>query len=375
MRNSIILLAAAAIALVAANPAPTTRYKAPKCTNGKSRCGSSCFDLSSDAAHCGSCNNSCGTGTTCKRGKCQCPPGLGMCHRGGGCVSLTTKDNCGRCGNRCGKGYVCGGSSCVKFKDSQSINFENYADGTPNGQHGWTSKGSAGIDQFHYDHLITSHANNVPAGFGMKSLRISDDVTSGEFDGQTYSEPLTDSVGESDSTAAGFPVNKRFTHFVLDFDVAAVYQPDPADIDPAIFGTTISMSPDRGDGSRMSYLKFTDNSDGIGIEFIDYQQFLVNFEATDFPLLDRTKPHHIKMTIQIKEGPGNDVVCVYIDGELFHTGTTWEDFYRYDPEQHAEQSTRLIKCVGWFSRGNDGETNPAHKGYGFYFDNLVYGAY
>jgi len=380
MRNSIILLAAAAIALVAAEPVPNTRYKSqPKCHYGKSRCGSSCFDLSSNAKHCGSCNHHCGTGSTCKRGRCQCAKGFAQCHRGGGCVGLSTNDNCGRCGNSCATGAVCNGSSCVRFQDSKSIDFEppTYHTGSINGQDGWSDFGAATTSSpGGYDQAVDGPAP-FP-GFGTQSFRISDAIVSGSFGDQAMSPLLTDSVGETEATAGTTTVNTRYRHFQLEFDVAAVYQSSTPEADK--FGTFINMSPDRGDGSRMSALQFIDKAEGIAVEFVDYQDKLGELAYFHVPLLDRTKSHHFKLTMYMKDGRNNDIVCLYIDGAKVHAGTSWEDFYRDDPEQASEPHPRLIKNVGFYSRRNGTDTppyppHPDHAGLGFWFDNLVYGAY
>jgi hypothetical protein len=45
--------------------------------------------------------------------------------------------------------------------------------------------------------------------------------------------------------------------------------------------------------------------------------------------------------MDVIDGPSNDVVKVYIDGALVHTGTSWENYYRYDSEASAEQSPRI----------------------------------
>jgi hypothetical protein len=43
------------------------------CDPGKAACGGICLDLSSDAAHCGDCDNACQAGDTCVAGQCACP--------------------------------------------------------------------------------------------------------------------------------------------------------------------------------------------------------------------------------------------------------------------------------------------------------------
>lgn len=54
---------------------------------------------------------------------------------------------------------------------------------------------------------------------------------------------------------------------------------------------------------------------------------------TDVATIDRTSAHTIKFVIDLVPGPANDVVTLYVDGSPVITGTTWEDYYLYDPEQ------------------------------------------
>src|SRR5205807_629012 len=113
-------------------------------------------------------------------------------------------------------------------------------------------------------------------------------------------------------------------------------------------GLHVSISPDRGDGSRMSYLRFEDGVSGIDVFFDDVQGTInpANFVETQVATgLDRTVPHTVKLTLDTIDGPSNDVVKVYIDGTLVETGTSWENYYRYDSEASAEQSPRIVKTV------------------------------
>jgi hypothetical protein len=125
----------------------------------------------------------------------------------------------------------------------------------------------------------------------------------------------------------------------------------------------------------MSYLRFDDSATGIDVTFYDVQQsgpcspsgcanFVAATVATGLP---RATPHTIKLTMDTLDGPGNDVVKVYIDGTLVKTGGSWEDYYRYDPEASAEQSPRIVKTV-LFRAG--GSSVPANLNNGFLIDNF-----
>lgn len=244
------------------------------------------------------------------------------------------------------------------FADSHSIDFEapTYVIGNINGQDGWSKTGP-------FDVEVESNTYGY-AAFDAQSLRISNAVTSGSFGDQTFAKPLADSVGEADATAGSFSEGTRETHFEMQFAIAST---KPSEQQTGLF---MSVSPDRGDGSRMSYLGFEDVAGGVKVIFYDVQGTSnpANFVLTDLGTHDRSIPHTIKLVMDVVDGPSNDVVKVYIDGALVHTGTSWENYYRYDSESSAEQSPRIVKTV-LFRVG--GASAPGTMGNGYLVDNLT----
>ena len=248
--------------------------------------------------------------------------------------------------------------------DSVSINFENppYTTGIINGQDGWTATGSAGSGCAVYDEGVATNTYGY-SSFGAQSFRLSDAVTSGCFGDQAFAKPLNDAVGEADSTNGSFSPGTLQRHFETQFDIAStmlVQQP----------GMHVSVSPDRGDGSRMSYLRFEDGANGIDVFFDDVQGTSnpANFVETQIASgLSRATAHTVKLTLDALNGPSNDVVKVWIDGALVHTGTSWENYYRYDSESSAEQSPRIVKTVLFRESGG---ANAADAGNGYLIDNL-----
>jgi hypothetical protein len=88
------------------------RKKMNKCIGGKKKCGKQCFDLQSDAGHCGNCNAPCAASEICADGACTCPTGRVAC--GDGCVDVQTDAaNCGACGNTCISAEICQSGACV----------------------------------------------------------------------------------------------------------------------------------------------------------------------------------------------------------------------------------------------------------------------
>ncbi len=240
--------------------------------------------------------------------------------------------------------------------DSNISDFESpeFNVGSVDGQDGWMSTGP-------FDQEVVVNTYGIGT-FGSQSLRVSNAVTKGSFGDQTFATPLNDAVGEADATAGSFSEGTRQTHFEMQFEIAST----DTDEQPGLF---LSVSPDRGDGSRMSYLGFADTSSGIAVTFYDVQGTSnpANFVPTALGELSRTIPHTIKLEMDVVDGPSNDVVNVYIDGALVHTGTSWENYYRYDSEASAEQSPRIVKTL--IIRAS-GPAAIATDGNGFLFDNV-----
>lgn len=232
------------------------------------------------------------------------------------------------------------------------ITFEppTYVTGNINGQNGWMKSGP-------YDVAVASVASFPAAagyGFGAQALRLSDAVTSGSFGDQTFSPALASPAGESPAQ----------THFDASFWIGTAL----ATLQP---GLHVSVSPDDGNGSRVSYLRFEDQADGVHVFFADVTNpgplpTVATFNETDIATLSRATAHSIRFSIDFKTGPANDVVRIYVDGALEITGTTWEDYYRYDPEQVGNANT--VPNVSKLLFRESGAANPANLGNGFLVD-------
>jgi hypothetical protein len=196
--------------------------------------------------------------------------------------------------------------------------------------------------------------------FGTQALRLSNSVTSGSFGDQTFSPGLSSPAGEGSAAA----------HFSARFMIGtalATYQP----------GLVTSVSPDNGSGGRMSYLRFEDQSDGVHVFFDDATDngpigTVANFNETDIATLSRATAHSIRFEINFKNGPGNDVVKIFIDGKKTITGTTWENYYRYDPEasgsgNQVPTTSKLLFREG----GSAADATPANLGNGFLVDGVT----
>jgi hypothetical protein len=235
------------------------------------------------------------------------------------------------------------------FADSSITDFDSFNLGSVNGQDGWSATGP-------YDQAVVDDAGN-------QALRISDAVSSGSFDDWVFAKPVVDGAGEADATAGTFDVGDRQTHFEASFDISTM----TPDVQP---GLHLMVSPDRGDGSRMSYLLFEDSYNGIDVTFVDTPGTTspAAFPATQIASdLDRSVPHSVKFVMDFVDGPSNDIVKIYIDDVLVHTGTSWENYYRFDTEAASEQSPRIVRTLIFQVRGY---SMAANEGKGFLIDDV-----
>ena len=235
-------------------------------------------------------------------------------------------------------------------------------------QDDWSSAGP-------YDHFVVPNTYGY-ASFGAQSLRISNAVTSGSFGDQTFSKRTINHAGETESNCDIWcvPGGTRQRHFEVEWDYAST---TPAAEQP---GLAVTASPDRGDGARMSFVRMRDTPAGLAVDFADVQGVnrvppacgISNFEETTVATgLNRAAPHTIKITMDLLEGPSNDVVRVYVDGSLRHTGTSWEDYFRFDCEAAAHLGKPPV--VNRVLYRTAGAAAPATLLHGFVIDNLSLG--
>jgi hypothetical protein len=180
-------------------------------------------------------------------------------------------------------------------------------------------------------------------------------VTTGAFGDQTFSPGVTNAARESGPR-----------YFDATFSIGAALATVQS-------GLHMSVSPDGGDGSRMSYLRFEDQSDGIHVFFVDVSDpgplgTVANFNETEIATLGRNSAHTIRFLVQFVPGPANHVAKIFIDGVLKKTGTTWEDYYRYDPEQAG--NSNVVPSVSKLLFGESGTANPGNAGNGFLVDGV-----
>jgi hypothetical protein len=123
----------------------------------------------------------------------------------------------------------------------------------------------------------------------------------------------------------------------------------------------------------MSYLRFEDHADGVHVFFDDAVDkgpvgTQATFRESDIATLSRDRSHLIQFSIDFKDGAANDTVKIYIDSKLVKTGTTWEDYYRYDPEQSPGNQ---VPTVDKLLFRESGAANPGDATQGFLIDRVT----
>ncbi|HTK39687.1 MAG TPA: Ig-like domain-containing protein [Patescibacteria group bacterium] len=217
-----------------------------------------------------------------------------------------------------------------------------FSNGSVNGQNGWKSTGG-------YDQEVVDNTYGY-AGLGCKTLRLSNGVARGSFGDQTYTPAAAARAGES-------AVND---HYEASFTFGSTMQTQQSNL-------AISVSPDDGSGNRMSYVGLSDAVSGTELTFFDTDSD-GNFVATSLGTFARDQAHTIKFVIDFVPGASNDVVKLYVDGVLAHTGTTWEQYYRESPEQAGNGN--VVPTVDRLALLARTTSVPTNMGNGYLFDNI-----
>jgi hypothetical protein len=213
--------------------------------------------------------------------------------------------------------------------DTVTTNFDGFTDGSVNNQDGWQAINTQ-VDQ---------GVVPVPGG---KALRVSNAATFGSFGDMPHSVPVTRPASENDANNV----------LINEFTVQAP--------DNYVPGLAVTASPDDGQGSRMSRVRFEDRgADGVHVLFAD-----ATFQDQDIATLDRSVPHKVKIETTFVKGDENDVVRVFIDGNLMVRGGSWENYYREFEERNPSASDRLLLRTA-------GVAAPLTRDNGFLFDDVT----
>ena len=224
--------------------------------------------------------------------------------------------------------------------------------GSVNGQGGWKSAVPGDIPSLPhgYDQAVVANSG-APAAFGAQSLRISNAYAPDpgtfppEYHFQTYSAPTIDAAGQDLAN----------TEYTAQFSFISVH---PNEQQP---GLQITVSPDNGEGGRMSYVGLLDTPAGIEVTFYDTNP-AGEWVPYNLGTLPRDVPHTIKIWMRLIPGPNNDLVRISIDGQdAGQCFTTWESSYG----ANVPTSDRLL-----FLSGNKHGDDLSLLGGGYLFDNV-----
>jgi hypothetical protein len=265
-------------------------------------------------------------------------------------------------------------ASATARADSLTIGFENppYTVGSIDGQDNWGGQNPPGIA---INAAIDQGVDATNPRTGTQDFRISSFFTSGSFGDQTFSPSLTDMAGEPGAIDGGFAggtLQPRFTSTI--WFASATGSPQ---------NSHVVISPDRGDGARMSWVQVSDvtTDPGLTVTFFDYRLpvgsevcappdgegkcFLSTVVATG---LSRAAYHKLDVEMEFYDGKATDVVRVTVDGTATHRGTSWEDYFlnNQDPPftGNPPPVDSLLFRVAGAAEGNAGE--------GFVFDDISY---
>jgi hypothetical protein len=251
--------------------------------------------------------------------------------------------------------------------DALSIDFESYALGPVWGQNGWTGGACPPHDIEVADNSLHTGA---PASFGTKSYRISNAFVNGCFN-DSFTPSLLDEAGESTAANGGFSNGNRQPFFAVEFTFAS----STGALQP---GLNVQVSPDRGDGARMSFVRMRHTATELEFEFFDVQGTdgtpppclgCANFVSTVFTGYDATELHTVRLTMQFVDGESNDVVQLFIDDALVHTGGSWEDYYTMDTES-SPTPPMVSRTVDSLLIRSSGSPVAANAGNGYLIDDI-----
>lgn len=211
---------------------------------------------------------------------------------------------------------------------------------------------------------------------GNKAWRVSNETFSGSFGDQPFAPGSGLYAGETGSTHA-FTGNSAVTNrFIASFDLWSV-------TGAAQTGLDVTVSPDDGQGSRQSFLSIEDNGSGIELDFFDTDGnhpvtnqnggFVGTTVATG---LSYNEVHNIKFDITFVDGNvtdldgtvhGNDIVKIFVNDALVHTGTTWESYWQTTTEGRTPPTLTAIDTL-LFRLSTD--NSFVSNGGGYYIDNV-----
>jgi hypothetical protein len=242
--------------------------------------------------------------------------------------------------------------------------FEAFSLGEPLGQFGWATQDIGGYNAANFDNGIVDPSAVWGTTLGNRALRMSNSVYSLAFGNQLQSFSLADEAAETDaadSPYSGGTRQSRLTGSITFASATQTYQP----------GLAITISPDEGSGTRMSFFRITDQPTGLKIEvsLLDNSipGFVTEVIAED---LDRTQVHTFDFIIDFVDGDENDVLWTRVGGacNTWNQSGTWETYHRlYGGGGLTHPTDSLLFRIS----GDPGANAASLLGNGLLFDNIA----
>jgi hypothetical protein len=219
-------------------------------------------------------------------------------------------------------------------------------------------------------------------GTGNNVWRLSNAVTSGSFSFQPCSPSSSMPAGETTSalyndrgpnhTTPLNPPNARANASTPYFHGGFKFKSATGSTQT---GLALSVSPTpRQSSVRMTFLGLVDNgSSGMNLTFAEtLAGGTFSSTATIASDLSYNSWHRVDIYIQFVDGlngdgTGNDIVTIMLNGNVIHTGTTWETFYA----SASWTSTPDPIAVDALMFRAGGTAAPGTSGNGILFDNVV----
>jgi hypothetical protein len=230
-----------------------------------------------------------------------------------------------------------------------------------NGENGWKFVGPSSPNT-RDQAVVDLNGNHV--------FHISSNPSSSDFGGP-YSPSLSASAGESETTA-------QFDSQLIGFQFKPVNAtPDGSriEVDFAIPGATdrnnfMVVESFGSTGIRIATAEpdAAGNFSPAGVAPNDWRQIASNIDPTVW--------HSLQLRLTYINGPNNDLINIYLDGNLVGTTTTFENYHDSLGGTHLSnaetyQTNRVIFRAG----ANSGVVNDPTHNQGFYFDNLTSAVY
>jgi Ca2+-binding RTX toxin-like protein len=224
------------------------------------------------------------------------------------------------------------------------------------GENGWKVGGPA------RDQAVVNVAGN-------KVFHISSDPASGDFGGP-YSPALSAAAGESAVSA--------YQGQSIGFDLKAVSS--------IVDGSRLEIDFANAAGTdRNNFLVIESTGSGLRIAVneplptVNGDWATNNFDAFTGNLtlvsgIDQSVAHHLEMRLTYVDGPDNDRIDIYLDGNLIGSSTTFENFRDFhlgqvhDTAAGANLTDRVLFRTGDAGQPHDG---PGGQNQGFNIDNLT----